>query len=138
ASVVPLLLSSVFAEGCSCSGGNIVTGEPSIRFTFPSDGATVSSNDDVNPTVEGVQVNVQVTIEGMEDGEEVVLTNSRALDGTGLPIPTTGTITGGQVTFGGYTLPLGEVDLTVRFANEPDVSSCDQVTCDTVSITVVE
>ncbi|MEZ4271422.1 MAG: hypothetical protein R3C68_08315 [Myxococcota bacterium] len=125
--------------GCSCGDDTPPpTPSVSIAFTFPSDGATLDSGDDVNASENGVQINVRAQLTGLSDGTELVLTNSVDVDGAGAAIPTTALVANGEVVFSGYTLPGGQVTLRIAQAGVGASESCDGRNCDEVAVTVFD
>lgn len=131
------LLSSV--SGCDCAGTVTVPTDANLAFFWPLHGQVLTSQDDVNAGADGIQINIEVTAIGLDDGTQVVLTNSRDLDGTGAPTPTNGTVSNGRVVFAGYTVQDGEVTLRVVRQGITTPADCAvSKDCDEITVTAVQ
>ena len=121
------LLSMTLLEGCTCSG-EIEDRVQGIAFATPVQGAIFSPDDDLVDSEEGIQIDVEVTVHGVKKGTPVVLSSS---DGESA---VTGEVSGGRVTFEGYTISQGDSVLRASI-NEQDVSpTCDTTTCAEVAV----
>ncbi|MEL6339576.1 MAG: FG-GAP repeat protein [Myxococcota bacterium] len=127
-------------SGCDCNNPEVsVPSSPRVSLAFPSDGLVITSQDDINDA-DGIQVNVRATLEDIPDGQSLVLSNNVDIDGSGAPLVTESTSTGGSVVFSGYTLPQGDA-ITLRvslpgIANDADCES--EPRCAEVTVRVVE
>ena len=120
-------LSLVLALGAvsvlaACGSNEPPSPDPAIGITAPQDAAAFSDDDDVDPTTDGVQIAVTVSVENFVTTHEVFLSSSGDVGGT-QSLPLLGVDDPGEVTFDTVTLAAGTNTLTATlFGNDEDIA----------------